>query len=86
MTTQNEKLAALLKRKNGCTAMDIMLATGSVSPHRRLTDLKRKGWVIKPNKIAGKNYMFYTGTPPKAEPEHVPAKAPWPEHNFKAWG
>lgn len=91
MTTQNEKLAALLKRKGktGVTAMEIIAAIGSVSPNRRLFELKQKGWTITHTKAVHMNYGRYVGVPPKKaapEPEHVPAKPPWPEHNFKAGG
>ncbi len=44
--TQCDKLAKLLTRKRGCTSVDIVDVLPSVSPHRRLSDLKEQGWTI----------------------------------------
>jgi hypothetical protein len=45
--TQHDKLKRLLSRKSGCTSVDICAVLPSVSPHRRLSDLKEQGWTIK---------------------------------------
>jgi len=42
--TQHQKLERLLMRKRGCTSVDICAVLPSVSPHRRLSDLKERGW------------------------------------------
>ena len=44
--TQHDKLKKLLARKSGCTSVDIAEVLPSVSPHRRLSDLKEQGWTI----------------------------------------
>jgi hypothetical protein len=62
--TQYAKLERLLTRKKGCTAMDIVQSVGTVSPHRRLTDMRRKGWAIWREAIDGKNYGRYFGKAP----------------------
>lgn len=61
--TQHEKLARLLARKNGCTSVDICDALPSVSPHRRLSDMKEAGWVIL-KKQEGKLKRYF-GIAPK---------------------
>lgn len=62
--TQHQKLARLLTRKRGCTSVDICDALPSVSPHRRISDLKEQGWTILKRK--GARLITYFGTPPKA--------------------
>jgi hypothetical protein len=62
--TQTDRLCKLLTRKRGCTAMDIATTVGSTSPHRRLTDLRRKGWTVWREQVAGKNYGRYFGKAP----------------------
>lgn len=59
--TQYEKLARLLTRKKGCTAMEIISAVGTVSPHKRMSELKAKGWRIWREAIPGKSYGIYRG-------------------------
>lgn len=44
--TQQDKLKKLLTRNTGCTSVDIVQTLPSVTPHRRLADLKEKGWTI----------------------------------------
>jgi hypothetical protein len=65
MTPKIKKLTQLLQRKNGTTSMEIIDAIGTVSPHSRLSDLKRKGWTIKKTPVKNQTYNRYTGTPPK---------------------
>jgi hypothetical protein len=62
MLTQHQKLARLLTRKAGCTSVEICQALPSVSPHRRLSDMKDKGWVIL--KKRGGKLITYFGNPP----------------------
>lgn len=61
---QHEKLAKLLTRKTGCTSVDICDALPSVSPHRRISDLKEQGWTIL--KKQDGRLKRYFGTPPKS--------------------
>ena len=65
MTPKIKKLTQLLQRKAGCTSMEIIAVIGTVSPHSRLSDLKRKGWTITKKRVKGKTYHKYFGTPPK---------------------
>lgn len=63
--TQHQRLAQLLSRKCGTTSMEIVSICKTVSPHRRLTDLKERGWTITKKLVKGKNYHRYFGTAPK---------------------
>lgn len=63
--TQHQILARLLSRKCGTTAMEIVAQVGTVSPHRRLSDLKERGWTITKKQVAGKNFHRYFGIAPK---------------------
>ena len=65
MKTQHQILAKLLTRKSGCTSVDICEALPSVSPHRRLSDLKQMGWTILKKKKDGDKLITYFGIPPK---------------------
>lgn len=62
--TQHQKLAKLLTRKRGCTSVDIVAVLPSVSPHRRISDLKEHGWTILKKRGVGR-LITYFGTPPK---------------------
>jgi hypothetical protein len=46
-------------------SMEIIDAIGTVSPHSRLSDLKRKGWTITKKLVQGKTYHKYFGIAPK---------------------
>lgn len=61
--TQTEKLKILLKRKSGCTSVDIAKFLPSVCPHKRLADVKSEGWTITKKKIG--KLLVYFGKPPK---------------------
>ncbi len=61
--TQLTRLKKLLRR--GATSMEICRAVETVSPHSRLSDLKREGWTITRKPIEGKNYGKYYGIAPK---------------------
>lgn len=62
--TQHDKLKKLLQRKSGCTSVDIAAVLPSVSPHRRISDLKEQGWTVL-KKQDGRLKRYY-GTPPDA--------------------
>lgn len=62
--TQMLKLIKLLTRKEGCTSVDIAKGLPSVTPHRRLSDLKDKGWTILKKK-RNDQLTRYHGKPPK---------------------
>lgn len=59
--SQYDRLAKLLKRKTGATAMDIVEAVGTVCPHKRLSEMKGKGWRITRKPVPGKSYGIYHG-------------------------
>lgn len=63
--TQNQILSKLLSRKCGTTAMEIIQRVGTVCPHKRMSDLKERGWTITKKQVQGKNYHRYFGTAPK---------------------
>lgn len=60
-TTQYDTLAKLLTRKSGVTPMEIVQKVGTVCPHKRLSEMKQKGWRIWREAIEGKNYGRYFG-------------------------
>lgn len=62
--TQYDRLEKLLLRKRGVTALEIIQAVGTTSPHRRLTDLKERGWTIRRAQVEGKNFGRYFGQAP----------------------
>lgn len=63
--TQNQILSKLLSRKCGTTAMEIIQRVGTVCPHKRMSDLKARGWTITKKQVQGKNYHRYFGIAPK---------------------
>lgn len=64
--TQYDALGALLKRKRGATAAELIAATMTTSVHRRLFEMRQKGWVIWREAIAGQVYGRYFGKSPQA--------------------
>ena len=57
--TQLEKLKKLLRRKKGATSMEIIQSIGSVSPGKRVSELRALGLTILKVQVAGKNYFRY---------------------------
>jgi hypothetical protein len=64
--TQCAILEKLLRRKSGVTAREIIEKCGTVAPHKRLSELKQRGWRITREQIAGKTYGRYFGQAPQA--------------------
>ena len=64
--TQMDKLKELLQRKQGVKSYEIVKALPSVSPHRRLSDLKEHGWTITFKLCDDNKTKIYFGKPPKA--------------------
>jgi hypothetical protein len=62
--TQYDRLGKLLTRKKGATAMDIVQAVGTVCPHKRLSEMKARGWRITRRQVPGKSYGTYHGVKP----------------------
>jgi hypothetical protein len=63
--TQMDKLKELLQRKQGVKSYEIVKALPSVSPHRRLSDLKERGWTITFKLMDDNKTKIYFGKPPK---------------------
>ncbi len=66
MKTQYDAIGALLKRKKGATAAELIAATMTTSVHRRLFEMRQKGWTIWREAIAGRPYGRYYGKAPQA--------------------
>jgi hypothetical protein len=64
MKTQLDKLTTMLTRSRGATSFEIIMGVGTVSPHKRLSELKERGWTITKRKVDGKNYHRYFGKKP----------------------
>jgi len=64
MKTQYDRIARLLTRRSGCTAMDIIREAGTVSPNSRMAEMKARGWQIERKAIKGQNYGKYHGVKP----------------------
>ena len=64
MKSQYDRLERLLTRKTGATAMDIVQAVGTVCPHKRLSEMKARGWTITREQVKGRNFGRYFGKAP----------------------
>lgn len=62
---QLTKLKKLIQRKSGVTSVEIVKHLPSVTPHRRLSDLKEQGWEITYKLKADGHSKIYFGKPPK---------------------
>jgi hypothetical protein len=60
---QLKRLERLLTRKRGCTSAEICDTLPSVTPHRRLSDLKKRGWTITHQQDG--RLKRYFGKPPE---------------------
>ena len=65
MHTQTHILGKLLTRKRGVTSYEIMLALKTVCPHKRMSDLKARGWTIVKKPITGTRFHRYYGQAPR---------------------
>lgn len=64
MKTQYDAIGALLKRRKGATAADMIAACMSTAVHKRMSEMRKKGWYIWREKIAGQVYGRYFGIAP----------------------
>jgi hypothetical protein len=62
--TQYDVIGRLLARKKGATVAELIAATMTSSPHRRMYEMRRKGWAIWREAISGKQYGRYFGRAP----------------------
>ena len=61
--SQYTRLGKLLQRKRGVTAMEIIREVGTVCPHKRMSEMKERGWLILRQDVPGQNYGRYFGKP-----------------------
>lgn len=64
--TQYKVIENLITRKRGATAADLMMATASTCIHKRMSELRERGWHIRKEPVAGRNFHRYYGTAPQA--------------------
>ena len=64
MKTQYDAIGALLMRKKGATAADLIAATMSTSIHKRMSEMRERGWLITREQLPGKSYGVYRGVKP----------------------
>lgn len=62
--TQYDRIGALLKRRKGATAAELIAATMSTAVHKRMSEMRERGWRIWREAIAGRPYGRYYGCPP----------------------
>lgn len=62
--TQYHQIGRLISRKGGATVAEIVSATCSSSPHRRMFEMRRMGWEIWRKEIPGKQHGRYFGKAP----------------------
>lgn len=63
--TQLEKLKLLMRRKQGVTSAEIAKALPSVTPSRRVSDLREAGWTITYKLQDDNKTKIYFGKPPR---------------------
>jgi hypothetical protein len=63
--TQYDRIGALLKRRKGATAAELIAATMTTSVHKRMSEMREKGWAIWRESIPGRAYGRYYGKAPK---------------------
>jgi len=61
---QYARIARMLTRQRGATAYEMQLAAGTTCVHKRLSDMKRKGWTITRKPVPGRNFGRYYGQAP----------------------
>lgn len=59
-------LKTLLKRKQGVTSMEMCDLLPTVTPSRRISDLREQGWTITKKQVEGKNYCRFFGQAPES--------------------
>jgi hypothetical protein len=65
MKTQYDAIGSLLKRKKGATAAELIQATMSTAVHKRMSEMRARGWRITREAIDGKPYGRYYGQAPQ---------------------
>ncbi len=64
--TQLAILKVLLKSKLGVTSAQMCELLPTVTPSRRISDLREQGWTITKKQVQGTNYFRFFGQPPES--------------------
>lgn len=59
--TQYDRIGKVLQRKRGATTRELIEASGSVCPWKRMQEMRNRGWLIWREKVPGKSYGVYRG-------------------------
>lgn len=62
--SQYEVIGRLISRKTGATPVEMVKATLSTCVHKRMSEMRNKGWVIRRVPVQGRTFGRYYGTPP----------------------
>lgn len=63
--TQYARIGALITRRTGATALELMQATASTCVHKRLSEMRqRQGWSIYRIPVEGETFGSYHGIGP----------------------
>lgn len=63
--TQYQKIGRLIVRKKGATTRELIDASGSVCPWKRLQEMAKRGWTIWNEPIPGRTHVRYFGKAPR---------------------
>lgn len=66
MKTQYDAIGALIRRKTGATAAELIAATMSTAVHKRMSEMRERGWAIHKVPVPGRTFHRYFGTAPQA--------------------
>jgi hypothetical protein len=62
--TQYARIARLIQRKRGATTRELIEASGSVCPWKRMAEMRNRGWAIWSEPVEGKTFTRYFGKAP----------------------
>lgn len=61
---QTEVIANMIRRKSGATVAELIAATWCSCVHKRMSELRERGWEIRREPIKGRKYGRYFGKAP----------------------
>jgi hypothetical protein len=64
--TQYAAIGELIQREEGATPAELIAATWSTCVHKRMSEMRARGWDIRREQIEGRSYGRYFGQAPKA--------------------
>lgn len=64
-TAQTAVIANMIRRKSGATVAELMAATWCSCVHKRISELKARGWEIRREPVTGRKYGRYFGVQPQ---------------------